>query len=221
MEDWIHQLNILIWDFDGTFYPPNKELFHVIREAEYRTIMDHTGWSKEKTVEEFEKVHKKVYVSATETTAALSGISISEAAIEMEAHFDRRDYLKRDERLITLFGQLHGFRHFILANGVVRRHLETLQVLGIPASTFEEIVTSEVTGVTKPHEKGFLYILEKTGLPPSSHLMIGDRETVDLIPAKKLGMKTCLVWSEKTSDIADITLPDVYTLGNVLGRNHI
>jgi len=78
------------------------------------------------------------------------------------------------------------------------------------------MVTSETVGTTKPHEAGFRYILAKTKLPPAQHLMIGDREAVDIVPAKKLGMKTCLVWSQVQSQIADITLPTVYDLGKVL-----
>jgi FMN phosphatase YigB (HAD superfamily) len=58
--------------------------------------------------------------------------------------------------------------------------------------------------------------MEKTGLPPVAHLMIGDRERVDLVPAKKLGMKTCLVWAAEPSMVADITLPTVYDLSQVL-----
>jgi FMN phosphatase YigB (HAD superfamily) len=45
--------------------------------------------------------------------------------------------------------------------------------------------------------------------------MIGDREAVDLVPAKAVGMHTCLVWSEIKSTIADITLPDVYRVADI------
>lgn len=134
----------------------------------------------------------------------------------MEQYFDRRDFLSRDERLIELFKKLTGYRHIILANGVIRRHKETLKVLGVPPETFELYVTSEVVGTTKPHPEGFQYVLNYTKLPPSSHLMIGDREQVDLVPAKKLGMRTCMVWSEKKSIIADATLPTVYDITGIL-----
>lgn len=207
-------IKVLIWDFDGTLYKPNPALFQAVREAEYRTIKEHTGWSREKKIEEFNTLHKIVYPSATEVTAVLCKMPISQAAVEMEQYFDRRDFVRRDEKLIALFEKLKSFRHFILANGARIRYVETLAVLGVPLSTFEEIVTSEVVGVTKPHLEGFRYILKKTGLPAQQHLMIGDREAVDLVPAKSLGMKTCLVWGKST--IADISLPTVYDLGIIL-----
>ncbi len=209
-------IRVLIWDFDGTFYKPNQDLFKAVREAEYQTIVNHTGWTKEKTTEEFARLHKKVYTSATEVVSKLCKISIARAATEMEKYFDRRVYIHRDEKLIHLFSLLKKFRHFILANGMIARHKETLEALGLSAKIFKEIVTAETVVVTKPHEKGFLYILHKTKLPPASHLMIGDRDRVDLAPAKKLGMKTCLVWADKDCDVADVVLPTVYDVAKIL-----
>ena len=51
-------VKMLIWDFDGTLYKPNPELYHAVRESEFQAIMNHTGWTLEKTVEEFQKLHK-------------------------------------------------------------------------------------------------------------------------------------------------------------------
>ncbi|KKW01536.1 MAG: HAD superfamily (Subfamily IA) hydrolase, TIGR02253 [Parcubacteria group bacterium GW2011_GWA1_49_11] len=87
----------------------------------------------------------------------------------------------------------------------------------MPAETFEEMVTAETVGITKPHPEGFRYILRKTGLPAEQHLMIGDREGVDLVPAKALGMKTCLVWAKNSSSIANVSLPTVYGVANLVG----
>ncbi len=209
-------VKVLIWDFDGTLYPPNPKLWQAVREAEYKTIAVHTGWPREKVIAEFERYHKKVLPSATETVGKLAGITTTAAALEMEGYYDRRDYLKRDERLVTFFQHLGKLTHWMLANGVRHRIEETLALLGVPKETFVEIVTSEVVGVNKPHDAGFRYILDKTGLVPSEHLMIGDREQVDLAPAKGLGIKTCLVWSKTPGAIADATLPSVYDLPSLL-----
>ncbi len=216
MDTQLSMIKVLIWDFDGTLYKPNRDIWHNVREAEYKTIAEHTRWPREKVIAEFEKTYKAITPSATEAVAYICKMKTEDAAVEMERYYDRRPYLSRDPKLVALFQKLRSFRHFILANGVVHRIEETLAVLGIPRSTFEEIVTSEVVGVNKPHEKGFRYILEKTKLSPAFHLMIGDREAVDLAPAKAIGMKTCLVWSETKSLVADITLPTVYLLEKIL-----
>lgn len=211
-----NSIKVIIWDFDGTLYPPNTELFRAVREAELRVIADHTGWTHEKSAEEFYALHKKSIASATAVTAQLSGISIPQAAIEMEQYFDRRNYVARDEKLIALFKALKEYRHIVLANGIESRHKQTLAVLGLPAETFELYVTSETVGTTKPDPAGFRFILTYTGLAPHEHLMIGDREDVDLVPAKALGMKTCLVYSDTTNSIADVMLSTVYEVSRVL-----
>ena len=203
-------VKILIWDFDGTFYKPNPELFHAVREAEYRTIMGHNGWDRGRTVSEFERCYKKITPSATQTVAKLCNISTSEAAQIMESYFDRRKYLSRDQRLVDLFRALTTYKHFILANGTKRRITETLVKLGVPPEIFVEIVTSEQSGENKPSDLGFRYIMKKTSLPPEAHLMIGDREAVDLVPAKIIGMHTCLVWTDTPSTTADVTVSSVY-----------
>jgi HAD superfamily hydrolase (TIGR01549 family) len=209
-------IKILIWDFDGTLYKPNPDLFREVRESEYRAIMKHTGWTREKTIEEFHALHKVTIQSATAVVSKLCNIPIAAAANESEKYFDRRKYLHRDPRLIGMFEKLKNFRHFIFANGVISHHKETLELLGVPASTFEEFVTSETVGVTKPDPAGFVYILKKTGLAPAAHLMIGDRELVDLAPAKALGMHTCLVWSDTPSLVADVTVKTVYDVLTLL-----
>jgi FMN phosphatase YigB (HAD superfamily) len=182
-------VKILIWDFDGTLYKPNAELFHDVRESEYHAIMEHTGWNREKAIEEFHKLHKVTIQSATAVVAKLCSIPIAAAAVESEKYFDRRNYIHRDPRLIDMFERLKRFRHFILANGMIAKHKETLRVLGIPVDTFEEFVTAETVGV---------------------------REFVDVAPAKKLGMHTCLVWSDTPSAIADVTLSIVYDVAKLL-----
>ncbi len=216
MNGILKDVKVLIWDFDGTFYRPNPALFHAVREGEYKTIMDLTHRTRVEAVSEFEKLYKKVTPSATQTVAKICGISTTQAARIMEKNYDRRQFLSRDEKLITLFNMLQRYTHYILANGVRYRLEETLDLLGVQKNTFKEIVTSELSGENKPSEKGFVYILKKTGLAPAAHVMIGDRELVDLAPAKALGMHTCLVWSDTKSAIADVTLSTVYDVVRLL-----
>lgn len=211
-----NNLKVLIWDFDGTLYKPNPKLWKDVREAEYRVIMDHTGWSREKTIEQFVGLHKIVTPSATETVAKLAGISTSTAAVEMEKYYDRTRYVSRDEKLIDLFNTLHNFKHYILANGARNALENTLKALGLERILFKEIVTSEVVGVNKPHLEGFNYIIQKTKHAPEEHMMIGDREEVDLVPAKQVRMQTCLVWSEIKSSVADYTVKTVYEIEKIL-----
>lgn len=215
----LNNIEVLIWDFDGTLYEPNPELWKHVREAEYRVIMNHLHINREKAIELFNRDYKVVTPSATQTVARLSGIKTAEAAVEMENFYDRRQFLKRDPKLIELFAKLKNYKHFILANGTKRRLTETLIHLGLDPKNFQEIVTSELVGENKPSDVGFQYILKQTSLTPEQHLMIGDREQVDLVPAKNLGMRTCLVWRNEKSKFADIKLKTIYDLTSIPGIN--
>jgi len=207
---------VCIWDIDGTLYPLTPAMSQEIVEAAHRIVQEHMGWDRAKTLVEFQKVHHVVTPSSTEAAAMICHMDTAIVAQKTDEYFNRLRYVRRDPKLITLFEQLSGYQHYLLGNGSVKHIRQGLDALGIGQSIFKEIVTSEIVGVNKPEENGFRYILEKTGLPPWQHLMIGDRENVDLIPARKLGMKTCLVWSKKKSTVADITLPTVYDLSQVL-----
>lgn len=208
-------IKVLIWDIDGTLYKMRPEIKKQYEEAEIKTITEHTGWSKEKANEEFQKLLPR-FKSRTKTTAFLSNISTKQAALESEVRINRAQYLDRDENLIHMFVLLSKYKHYLLVNGIQSMTKKTLKTLGIAETIFQEIITSEIVGENKPSSLGFKYILDKTKLAPHHHMMIGDREQVDLEPAKKLGMKTCLVWADKKSEVADVVLPTVYELIQLL-----
>ncbi len=215
----LKNIKVLVWDVDGTFYKQDPAHKKEIRESELRVIMDHTGWPHEKAETEFYKQYLKISPSGTTVAARLSGIPVAQVAKEGEKYNHVENFIHRDPRLIALFFKLvklDQFVQYILMNGVRDRSLRILKLLGLNRGIFTEIVTSETVGENKPSLKGFQYILNKTKLPPQQHLMIGDREEVDLVPAKKLGMKTCLVWSEKKSIVADKTASSVYKIINIL-----
>ncbi len=203
-------IKVFCWDFDGTLYHLTDEIWQAMYHAQYTVIANHTGWSFDRARQEHEKIYKIKFQSSQETTAFLSGLSIIETLKESERYYDRSQFVRRDEKLIALFGSLRSFRHIMVVNGWRVQEEPVLDILGIPRTTFETWVTPFETGVLKPNPKHLQAVLDYTHLPPETHLVIGDRETVDLVPAKSLGMKTCCVWQDKTSEVADITLPTVY-----------
>ena len=57
---------------------------------------------------------------------------------------------------------------------------------------FDVVMASAEAGCAKPDLKIFSMALDKAGCRPEDAIMIGDRLDNDIIPAKKMGMKT--VW---------------------------
>jgi len=211
----LSQISTIIWDVDGTLYLRNKALNHDVREAELIVLQNHTNWDRKQVEEEFYAVYPKKSSSATKAVALLTNISTEQAAKEMEEHFSRDKYLTYDQKLVDLFSALSTFDHYILTNGVEEVVYSTLAALGLQHSQFVEIVTSEKVGDNKPTTLGYEYILKQTGKPPNTHLMVGDRDSVDLQPAKKVGMQTCLVFADEKTDNADVVCTSVYDVADL------
>ena len=57
---------------------------------------------------------------------------------------------------------------------------------------FDVIALADLIGVEKPSEKIFQYALDKTGVPASRAVHVGNRLDSDIRPAKRLGLRT--VW---------------------------
>lgn len=64
---------------------------------------------------------------------------------------------------------------------------------------FSAFSFSDETGVSKPHPKAYLSILEKLDCLPSNALHIGDIEETDIIGAKRLGMKAIKFSGDETT----------------------
>ncbi len=213
--NFFHGIEVCIWDVDGTLYH-TRDLGNHVEESAYSAITNVLGINRDEAVERFSQVHHVRTESATEAVAIICNISVGDAAKLTDKYLDRMQFVNRDEKLIALFDSLRGLDHYILGNGSIRLIEEALEVLGLDRSIFKEIVTSEIVGRNKPNPAGYTYIMDKTGKYPGAHLMIGDRELVDLSTAKELGMKTALVFASERSTIADVTLPTVYELSQLL-----
>lgn len=212
---------VIVWDFDKTLYRPNLELEKAICEAEIATLMEYKQCDRQTASGLLSQWFPQKTLSTTNAIAKICGFSVAQSAQIIEAKFDRRTYLQRDEKIITLFAKLNRYMHFILANGNVSTIKETLETIGLRIDLFREIVTAETVGVNKPELLGFDYILKRTRIAPAEHIMIGDRIEVDLVPAKAIGMKTgWIYWNSQVDQVndavADICVPTVYDLEQVL-----
>ncbi|OGU17429.1 MAG: hypothetical protein A2X61_09085 [Ignavibacteria bacterium GWB2_35_12] len=68
---------------------------------------------------------------------------------------------------------------------VLRKLLENNSII----TYFDAFSFSDETGVSKPHPKAYLTVLDALGCKPEDALHIGDIEQTDIEGAKKLGMK--------------------------------
>ncbi|EKD62815.1 MAG: hypothetical protein ACD_52C00047G0002 [uncultured bacterium] len=209
---WLSSIKVLVWDLDGTLYQEIPEIKDGIHANAISLITQVKGISGEEAERVFQQAHEKLG-SSTQTLIHL-GVDKT-YALSSEWYSDvQLKYLRRDERLVQLFVKLKSRRHLIDTNGARRSTIKKLRRLGLQLSTFEKIFTNaDMFGVLKPDPLPFQKVLEYTRLPAQAHLMIGDRDRTDLEPARKLGMKTCLVWGE--SGGADICFSSIYQVADL------
>jgi len=87
---------------------------------------------------------------------------------------------------------------------------------------FDAVVTSEDSGVKKPHAKPFLMALEKLGAAPAEAIMIGDWVERDMVGAKTVGLQTVFARYGDISGIkesgADYDIDDISELVDIVAK---
>ncbi len=212
---WLKQIKVIIWDLDGTLYQEMPELKREIHDNAIDLIGRVKGISRKKA----EKVFSLKYSQFGSSTKTLIDCGVDRTYVFSGEWYTKAQmkYLKRDERLGLIFKKLKDRRHILNTNSISSSAKKKLRRIGLKTETFEKLFTNaDMFGVLKPDPKPFEAVLEYTKMPAKTHLFIGDRYQTDLEPAKKLGMRTCLVWGE--SAMADISLKTVYEVAELLRK---
>ncbi len=81
-----------------------------------------------------------------------------------------------------------GYHLYVATNGTAVKQWDKLILLGVYIF-FEDVFISETMGMEK-NPLFFKRALKKIGAKPEECVMIGDKPSIDIIPPKKLGMKT-------------------------------
>jgi len=205
--NWIKDIKILVWDIDGTLYHENSKVKQAIYQNIIQLIIKTKGMDKKQA----ESLFYKLYRPTNSSTKVLLKLGVSPDYILSGKWYTSAQikYLKSDLRLIHMLSQLKNYRQIVCTNSQINSAINKLNIIGIKPDYFEKIFTNQDFGIrVKPDLYAFKLILKYTQLPADEHLFIGDNEIKEIIPAKKLGMRTCLVWGKSIK--ADISLPSVY-----------
>lgn len=214
MKKMLENIKVIGWDVDQTLYKDTKKSKSYFNNEIYKKVAKRYNVSLKKAKEIYTKKYKEI---GSNTKAFIElDIGGKEGILEMLANTDYKKFLTKDKKLIQMFERLKSYRHIITTNNTHKGVTNILNTLGVPKETFEAIITAEDTINSKPHPESFEKILELTGAKPEECVYIGDRDEMDIIPAKQLGMKTILVWGK--SKIADISLPSVYEVVKLLKK---
>lgn len=199
------------WDVDLTFYTVSAEMKKEFKNRIYKYISRKLKIPINKAKQNYEKEFKK----RKSKTASMEAFGLGKFAIqEVIDSIDKSRYLKRDLRLIQLFNNLKGFKHAIVTNSTKNSTKKTLKILGLKKNLFKAIITKEDVSAYKPSPEPFLKAMDMLGAKAKECVSIGDIDHSDIIPAKKLGMKTIFVWGK--SKQADASVPIVYEVEKLL-----
>jgi FMN phosphatase YigB (HAD superfamily) len=192
MKDGIEQ----IWfDLEGTLTVRSPAYREVHDELRYNTFAGATHRPRSK---ELEQEFDTLYRQQGSNSAVFRSLGLP--SDYWQHHFDTIDQAKfysPTPEVYETVEKLKAIVHISLfTNSKPDNAMRTLKLVGVDKEWFTNIITGDDVKERKPALDGFRLMISKSALPASTLLFVGDRVGADIVPAKTLGMRTCLVWGE-------------------------
>ncbi len=207
------EVKALGFDLDGTLYKQDDGVNRAIRDYACEKASEILGKDYTLLREEFEVLYNQQQSGrvAFGMLGIKDGKALMQEAIE---NVDMSKVLKQDSRLVGVLNKLGESRNlFLVTSSSQKSALSKLGALGISPLAFD-IALYGRSGFIREDGTAFEYASNKFGVPYREMMFVGDRESVDILPAKGLGIWTAMVngFSEK----ADFNLKDIYQIGEIL-----
>jgi putative hydrolase of the HAD superfamily len=186
-------IKVILFDLDGTLYN-STEVRTKFAEAAYHALaklkkipVDEAKTLIEDTREKLKEKHG--FPVPYTLTLIRFGMPVEDWHRENIEYFDPRDYLSADGELKKMLqGMKKRFKLAILTNNNEVQANRILQALNVQ-DLFDRVFTYNSFRTMKPNPKTFQEAARAMGVKPNECLVVGDRYSVDLIPAQDLGMK--------------------------------
>ncbi|MCL5730369.1 MAG: HAD family hydrolase [Candidatus Pacearchaeota archaeon] len=204
------------FDLDNTLY---KELPEVHQEIHNNTITLASrilGLEVEDARRKFDEFYNQLG-SGSQTLMRIGITSLKQAKRIVQEAIDMTDTargLTRDERLAGMlerFAQQRGL--YLITTSPKKQAYEKFNILGVNPDLFGIKLYGD-SDLLRDDGSVFRYVSKQTNTLSYEIMFVGDREKVDILPAKALGMKTAIV--NATSQNADYNLGSIYDLENIV-----
>ena len=198
----------LIFDLDNTLYDFSKAW-----KISNKLVFEYLEYDKLTTYEEFFKLYKSVNNKLVKEVLkgnlkiielrnkrlmlTLEQFGLTLTVEDCNFYYEKQfeyilESITPDEEVNLKIRQLQEkYNMIVLTNGKSYEQRMKLKKLGLD-NIFKLYISGE-THISKPKDKAFINVLESEGLLVDETMMIGDSLHHDILPAKKLGLKTCLV----------------------------
>lgn len=219
-------LKAIIFDADGTLYNvKTKRAYFLVADF----LSKETGISAEKIIREWEKTVDKIKFSQSDWSNPVKRqrkYALQKSLLALGADKSKVNCIT-DKALIIFWQAIAESLEIFPENIKEIKNLGENYQLVVTSEEFKNnlilklnrafgnwekyfkfLITPEETGIMKPSEKYYLKAMEKLSLKPEEILAAGDSDERDLLPAKKLGIKTIKIspceFSKLTKMIATI-----------------
>ncbi len=198
----------LIFDLDNTLYDFSK-----VWKISNKLVFEYLEYDKLTTYEDFFKLYKSVNNKLVKEVLkgdlkiielrnkrlilTLEQFGLNLTVEDCNFYYEKQfeyilESIAPDEEVNLKLRQLQEkYNMIVLTNGKSYEQRMKLKKLGLD-NIFKLYISGE-THISKPKDKAFINVLESEGLLVDETMMIGDSLHHDILPAKKLGLKTCLV----------------------------
>ncbi|MEM4280721.1 MAG: HAD family hydrolase [Candidatus Caldarchaeum sp.] len=199
-------------DVDGTLYRSREYEEHLLQSA-VAVIAEMLGLGRAEAFKRLMEVKERVKTVSR---------SVEVLGLDRHRFYDRLAEVVDVKKYIHPMADVSGILKTLRRKGaVVGLHTNSgkklagkvLECLGVDNECYDFVVTSD-DSEPKPDLSGYLLLLEKAGVTASESLYVGDRCEVELAPAKKLGMHTAVIYTEKC-EYADYFLKSLFEVENL------
>ena len=201
------------FDLDGTLYKTTPAMNNRVRTRIAEKILEKLPAleSVEKSRNFFE-THYKELSSGTRVLEEVGYENYREVMDECLATANIIDLIKPDMELNNILEDIHsGYITYLLTSSPEQLALKKLEKIGINPELFHVKTFSDTPYIGHKHDgTAFQYVIGATSISADDHVYIGDKLNSDILPAKKLGMRTVAVWSEIPE--ADYSIKNIHDI---------
>jgi len=206
------------FDLDNTLYKVSEPINIQIRAQACKYAAELLKRDYAKTVADF----TEQYALTQSASTSLQNIGIQSSALAKELvqraleEANVAKYIEPNKKLADMLLRLKNNYHLFLITGsrhsIAQGKLDALQ---IPGNVFEMAIYAE-SKYRREDGSAFAYVHGKLAAPYKNTIFVGDRETVDILPAKKKGLKTIIVNNKSLH--ADFFLTDICELEDIVAQ---
>lgn len=210
----LSKIKCIGFDMDGTLYPKTKE----IRDLKKQLCCDYLVRKGNVSPEKAEEWFNKEIARTGSYTYVLKHHGIEDAKEVLESKTVNNklvDLIKFDPQIKKLLEQIKAkYKTFLITHTYKKYAVPRMSKAGIDYKKNFDVCIFGDSGLLKTSEEVFNVVLDKLKLRPEEVLHVGDREVVDIIVPKQMGMSTAIV--DGRSTLADYHLKSVYDLQKLL-----